>query len=133
MQYLFRIRRQIRAPRLPQRLDIEEPQRAEPLSNAIGRQFSLAEKICLVLTDMVGAELVRAAVEVSCEILHRRHIGAHSLPSVISTLQFFEHQLAKIGHNNLLDGGYSRSATTADKLAREASAVRLRSSRRHVN
>jgi hypothetical protein len=73
--------------------------------------------------NVIGAELVRATMEVSCKILHRNYIGAHCFPRVVSTFQFFDHQLAKIGNNNLLDGGYFRSATTADKLAREASAA----------
>ena len=63
----------------------------------------------LILTDVLGTELVRTAVEVSCEILHPRKIGAMSRLRVVSTLKFFEHQLAKIGHYNLLDGGYSAS------------------------
>ena len=92
-----------------QRLDIEEPQCAEPLRDAVGRQFPLAKQIRLVLADVIGAELVRTAVEVSCELSYRAQLGTQSSLRVVSTLEFFEHQLAKIGHENLLDGGYSRS------------------------
>jgi hypothetical protein len=93
--------------------------RLGPKSDSLTREGSSVA----ILMNVIGAELVRATMEVSCKILHRNYIGAHCFPRVVSTFQFFDHQLAEIGNNNLLDGGYFRSATTADKLAREASAA----------
>jgi hypothetical protein len=51
---------------------------------------------------MIGAELVRTAVEVSCELSDRTQIGTQGSVRVVSTLEFFEHQLSKIGHRDLL-------------------------------
>jgi hypothetical protein len=109
MQHLLWIRRQIRAPRLPQRLDIEEPQCAEPLGHAVRGELSFAEQIRLILTNVIRAELIGPLVEVSCEILHCGQIGPQGRLRVVPTIEFLDHQLAKIGHNNLLVGGYSRS------------------------
>jgi hypothetical protein len=69
-QHLLGIRRLFGAPRLLERFDEEEPQRAKSLGNAVGRQFPLSEQIRLVLTDVIGAELIRTTIEVACEILY---------------------------------------------------------------
>jgi hypothetical protein len=109
MQHFLWIWRQIRAPRLLQRLDIEETNSAEMLDNRVGVELSFAEQIRLVLSDVVWSELVGRAVEITREISNGTKIGAGCAGRIISTLEFLEHQLSQIGHGNLLNGGYSRS------------------------
>src|SRR5204863_8484280 len=100
---------QVRAPRLLQRLDIEEPNSAEMLDYGVGLELSFSEQIRLVLANVVRSELVGRAVEVPRELVNGTEVCARCSRSVVATLEFLEHQLSKMGHNNLLNGGYSRS------------------------
>jgi hypothetical protein len=61
------------------------------------------------LINVLGAELIRATIEVACEVLYGSDVGTHGRWRVVSPIEFLDHQLAKIRHYNLLGGGYSRS------------------------
>ncbi len=93
-QNLLRVWRQFRAPRLLQRSDVEEPQCPEPLCDAVGRQFSFAEQICLVLADVIGTELIRRTVEIPSKVLHRTQVSPSGRRGVISTLEFLQHHVS---------------------------------------
>src|ERR1039457_4889277 len=102
MNHFLWIGRQVRAPRLLQRLDVEETDPAEMLNDRIGLELSLAEKIRLIVTNMIRPELVGRAVEVTRELLNGAEICAYRAGCVIATLEFLEHQLSKMGHRDLL-------------------------------
>ena len=75
------------------------------LDNGVGLELSFAEQIRLVLADVIWPELVRSAVEISREFVNGTQITARRAARVVSTLEFLEHHLSKMG---LLD--------TADKI-----------------
>src|SRR6266568_8196283 len=102
MQRLLRIRRQVRAPRLFQRFDIEESDSAEMMDNGVGLELPFAEQIRLILADVIRTQLVGIALEISREIFNCTEIGARCAGRVVSTLEFLEHQLSKMGHSDLL-------------------------------
>src|ERR1035438_10197508 len=52
----------------------------------------------LVLADVLRSELIRRAPEVTREILDRLDVAVYGSLSVITTLEFFEHHFAKVGH-----------------------------------
>src|SRR6266849_3385112 len=115
MQRLLRIRRQVRAPRLLQRFDIEESDSAEMLDNGVGLELPFAEQIRLILADVIRTQLVGRALEISREIFNCTEIRARCAGRVVSTLEFLEHQLSKMGHSDLLvTAQYRDSAAAAD-------------------
>ena len=59
MDHLLRVRRQVGAPGLLQRPDVEEPDPAQVLDDGVGLKPSFAEQIRLVLADVIRSELVR--------------------------------------------------------------------------
>ena len=94
MNRLLRVRRQIRAPQLFQRPDVEEPDSAEMLDNRVRLELSFAEQIGLVLADVIRPELVGRTVEVARELFNGSEIRAYRAGCVVATLEFLEHQLA---------------------------------------
>src|ERR1019366_3795118 len=95
---LLRIRCIGHAPGFLDRLPVEEPQSREPLRHGGCGQLSLAEQIRLVLADVLRSELIRRASKVTREIFDRLDIAVDGSLSVITTLEFFEHHFAKVGH-----------------------------------
>src|SRR5204863_2938758 len=79
-------------------LRVEEPQRREPLCHGGRSELSLAEQICLVLADVLRSQLIRRAPKVTRKILDRLDVAVYGSLSVITTLEFFEHHFAKVGH-----------------------------------
>jgi hypothetical protein len=47
---------------------------------------------------MLGSELIRRAPEMAGEIFDRLDVAVYGSLSVITTLEFFEHHFAKVGH-----------------------------------
>ena len=68
----------------------------------MGLQFTLLEKIDLILADLLDAESLGRAVEVSGETANRADLGACGSLGVITALEFLEHPFAKLGHRDLL-------------------------------
>ena len=102
MNYLLRVRRQVGAPRLLQRPDVEEPDPAQVLDDGVGLKLSFAEQIRLVLANVIRPELVGRAVEVARILVDGPEISSRCAGGVVSTLEFFEHQLLEMGHRDLL-------------------------------
>src|SRR5260370_27804475 len=70
VQRLLRIRREVRAPRLLQRLDIEEPDSPQMLDNGVELELSFAEQIRLVLAAVLRPDLVTGAPRLSPAFAH---------------------------------------------------------------
>jgi hypothetical protein len=47
----------------------------------------------LVLADVLGTETVRRTMEVLREVLYGMNVGADGVLSVVTTLEFVQHQL----------------------------------------
>src|SRR5215470_4582433 len=115
MQHLLWVRCQVYVPRLLERLDVEESDSAEMLDHRVGVELSFAEQIRLILADMIRPQLVGRTVEVSRELVNGLEISARGAGCVVSTLEFFEHQLSKMGHWDLLvTAPYRDSAPAAN-------------------
>jgi hypothetical protein len=52
----------------------------------------------LVLADVLRSEPIRRAPEITREILDRLDVAVYGSLSVITTLEFFKHHFAKVGH-----------------------------------
>jgi hypothetical protein len=102
MNHLLRVRRQVGAPRLLQRPDVEETDPTQVLDNGVGLKLSFAEQICLVLADVIRPELVGGTIEVARILVDGPEISSRCAGGVVSTLEFFEHQLLEMGHRDLL-------------------------------
>jgi hypothetical protein len=95
---LLRIRCIGHAPGFLDRLRVEEPQSRKSLRHRGCSQLSLTEQIRLVLANVLRSELIRRAVKVTRKILNRLDVAVDGSLSVITTLEFFEHHFAKVGH-----------------------------------
>src|SRR5271165_3867279 len=131
---LLRIRCIGHAPWLLHRLDEEEAQRGQALRDSMRGEFPLAEQIGLVMTDVLGTELVGRALEVTREIFDGLEVDAGCSLGVITTLEFIEHHFAKVGHRSspydptlTLHLVHSTAADT--RHAKASAAKRLRSNR----
>ena len=111
MDHLLGVRCQVGAPRLLQRPDVEEPDSAQVLDDGVGLKLPFAEQIRLVLADVIRPELVGTTIEVARKLVNGPEISARGAGSVISTLEFLEHQLLEIGHRDLVTAPYRDSAT----------------------
>jgi hypothetical protein len=60
------------------------------------------KQLDLVFTNMSRAQAVRWLVESSREIFDCADVEARRIFGVITTLEFFQHHLAKLGHGDLL-------------------------------
>jgi len=73
---------------------VSDAQRGQLLGHTAGIQFSYPEQIRLVFTDVLGAQPVRRAMEVAGEISDGTSVTACGTLGVVTTLEFFEHDLA---------------------------------------
>ena len=77
----------------------------------------------LVLADMVRPKLFRRTAKVPGELLHRMQVRPHGVRRVVATLEFVEHQLAKMGHRKILlvtqtlNSAHAHAATNAASAA----------------
>jgi hypothetical protein len=62
---------------------VEETNSTEMLDDGVGLEPSLAEQVCLVLADVIRAELVRRTIEVTRKLVNGSDISAHGAGSVI--------------------------------------------------
>src|SRR5882672_9292635 len=121
VQHLLWIRCLGYTPASLQDLDIEEPQRRQPLNHRVGSQLPLAEHCCLILANMFWTELIRGTVEVSGVVLDCSNVSVDVCLGVVVSLQFLKHDLTQMGHRDILllcDTPYlnataARSATRA--------------------
>src|SRR5664279_2708865 len=97
-------------------------------------EFPLTEQVRLVLTDVLRTELVGRALEVTREIFDGLEVDVGCSLGVITTLEFLEHDFAKVGHRSSpyaptlsLHLVYSTAADT--EHAKASAAKRLRSNR----
>jgi len=112
----------------PDRLRVEEPQSREPLRHGGCSQLSLAEQIRLVLANVLRSELIRRATKVTRKIFDRLDVAVDGSLSVITTLEFFEHHFAKVGHRLApYDPTLFAQRHTADTDTRKRLPLRLRS------
>src|SRR5208282_1020148 len=107
------------------RLCEEEPQCREPLRHGGCGQLSLTEQIRLVLANVFRSELIGRAVKVPRKILDRLDVAVDGSLSVITTLEFFEHHFAKVGHRESpYDPTLSAHTPAADIRHAKASAAK---------
>src|ERR1017187_8658543 len=83
-------------------LDVEEAQSRQPLVHRIRRQLPLLKQGGLVLADVLRAQLSGRTVEVPGEVFDGVNVTIDGGLSVVTTLKFFEHDLAKMGHREIL-------------------------------
>src|SRR5260370_19928303 len=81
---------------------------------------------------MTRAEEIRGEVEVSSKILDCADVGTCGMVSVITTLEFFQHYFAKMGHRNTSCDPHLHQVIEQPMLptSREASAARAATSKR---
>jgi hypothetical protein len=80
----------------------------------------------LLLADVLRSVPIRRAPEITREILDRLKVAVYGTLSVITTLEFFEHHFAKVGHRLApYDLPHTTAADTAH--AKASAAERLRS------
>src|SRR5271168_2057717 len=91
-------RERIRQVRPPQCLDEQEPQRRRLSRDGASRKPAVAEQMDLVLADVIGSKLLGRTTEVPGELLHCTQVRPYGVRRVVTTLEFVEHQLAKMGH-----------------------------------
>jgi hypothetical protein len=121
-------------PSFLDRLCEEEPQCRKPLRHGGCGQLSLAEQIRLVLANVFRSELIGRAVKVPREILERLDVAVDGSLSVITTLEFFEHHFAKVGHRESpYDPTLSAHTPAADIRHAKASAPKASFKRRSRN
>src|ERR1019366_5562537 len=83
-------------------LDVAEAQSRQPLVHRIRRQLPLLEQGGLVLADVLWAQLFGRTVEIPGEMFDGANVTIYGGLSVVATLKFFEHDLAKMGHREIL-------------------------------
>src|ERR1700756_98475 len=86
------------APGFLNRPRVEESQSRESLRHRGRSKLSFAEQIRLVLADVLRSELIRRSPEITREIFDGLDVAVYGRLSVITTLEFFEHHFAKVGH-----------------------------------
>jgi len=90
----FRVRRLHDRPAAFEHRHIEEAQGGQSHGDAGGLQLLHAEEVNLVIADVVEAELVGGAVEMSSELLDCEQVRFSGSLSIITTLEFIEHHFA---------------------------------------
>src|SRR5271157_82582 len=99
---LFRIGGVGHAPRLFERLDVEEPQRTQISRHRTRRQLPLCEQVRLILPNVLRAQAIGRAPEMSSESFNLANVIPCGSLGVITTLEFFQHHFSKMGHRDLL-------------------------------
>ena len=84
-----------------QRAHEEESQCGHVVLDRSRAELSLLEQIGLVAAQMIRTELVRRLAEVLGEPLDEAQIVPDRACGVVTTLEFFEHHFAKMGHSGL--------------------------------
>jgi hypothetical protein len=62
------------------------------------RKLAIAEEVNLVLAYLVRTQLLWGSAEIAGELLDRMKVGPYGVRRIVTTLEFIEHQLAKMGH-----------------------------------
>src|SRR6202162_2328677 len=72
------------------------------LLHGAGAQLLLLKQVGLILTQVLRTELVGSLMEMAGEFLDDPKVGFYGTLSVITTLEFLQHNSAKMGHRDLL-------------------------------
>src|SRR5271166_5864837 len=102
LQHLLGIGSFGHAPGPLEGLDVEEAQSRQPLVHRIRRQLPLLKQRGLILADVLWAQLCGRTVEIPGEVFDGANVTIDGGLSVVTTLEFFEHDLAKMGHREIL-------------------------------
>src|SRR5271166_846438 len=102
LQHFLGIRSFGHAPGPFEGLDVEEAQSRQPLVHRIWRQLPLLEQCGLVLANVLRTQLIGGTVEVPGEVFDGANVTIDGGLRVVTTLKFFEHDLAKMGHREIL-------------------------------
>jgi hypothetical protein len=94
VQHLLGIRCLNHAPGLLESLDVEEAQGREPLGDGVGSQLELLEQRDLVLANVIRTQLIGGTAEILSEMFDGADVAVDGGPSVVASLEFFEHDLA---------------------------------------
>ncbi len=93
------------------------------MDRAVG-ELPVAEQVSSVFADVCRAELVGRTVKMAREVLNDSEVGAPGGIGEVTTLEFVEHHLSKMGHKNLLETRpYRPQRANGSVVAREASAA----------
>src|SRR3982750_3284664 len=107
-----------------QRFTEEEAQCRNVIADGSYALLSLVQQIELIGTDLVGPELIGRSMEIVGKALDRLDVSSNGSRRIISTLEFGQHQVSKMGHKNLL---VTRSCIV---LSPQVSATRVASAAR---
>jgi len=126
----FRIRSVGQAPGAAKCFDVEKAQRGQVLSYGICRQLAFVEQFGLIFANVSRAQTIWRAVKSSGKIFDCTNVVAYGILSVITKLEFLQHQFSEMGHRDTSCDPHlypSHQATSALYTSREASAAgRLR-------
>ena len=70
-------------------------------------ELAVPKEMDRVFADVVRPELIRRAPKVFCEILDCVDVRPHGILRVVTTLEFIQHQLSKMGHRDLLPRNFT--------------------------
>src|SRR5271165_5518906 len=104
-------------------LDIEKPERSGALRNRLRRQLPFSQQVKLILTYLLCPELVGSTMKVFGELLNRLQIASSGARRVVATLEFFEHPVSELSHNDLLVT-LTLSPTSTHPLGRRKCSIR---------
>ena len=85
-----------------QRLVEEEAESGHVLLHRTRIELLVLKQVCLILAQMIGSELIGRLMEVLGEVLHDSQVPFYGTLGVITTLEFLQHLLSKLGHRDLL-------------------------------
>jgi hypothetical protein len=68
----------------------------------LGAELPLLQQVSLIAAQVLGAQLLRRAMEVLGELLDCTQIATDRGRCVVAALKLVQHALAKWGHRNLL-------------------------------
>src|ERR1700679_1259341 len=106
-----------------ERLDVEEPKRSRSLRHRFRRQLRFPQQVERILTYLLGSELVGSTMEVFSELLNRMQVAPCGARRVVATLEFFEHPVSELSHNDLLVT-LTLSPTSLSPLGRHKCSIR---------
>src|SRR5215469_14676167 len=86
----------------PQRLDEQEAQRGDILADRGRTELFSLKQVRLVLSDLLRSELVRRLMKMLGEVADDPDVGFCGTMRVITTLEFLQHFLTKLGHRTSL-------------------------------
>jgi hypothetical protein len=87
---------------LLERLDVEEPKGSRSRRRRFRRQLPFPQQVELMLTYLLGSELAGSMMKVFSELLNRMQVAPCGARRVVATLEFFEHPVSELSHNDLL-------------------------------